>query len=105
MPGFLVHRGATVQCKHQGLAQPIMASLRVKVGGQAVVTMQSQYTISACALTGTPTPPCVTAMFIQAATRVKVQGQPVVLKDSQSMATPTGTPLTIVVTQQRVRGR
>jgi hypothetical protein len=30
-------------------------------------------------------------------------GQPVLLQDSQSLCTPTGTPLTVMVTQVRVK--
>lgn len=105
MPGYVVHQGATVQCKHQGLAQPIMPSQRVKVAGQFVVMQSSQYTVTGCALLSTPSPACVTANFIVVANRVRVQGQPVVLADSQSLATPSGMPLTVVQTQQRVKGQ
>ena len=35
---------------------------------------------------------------------VPAGGQPVLLQDSQAVCAPTGTPLTVVVTQVRVRG-
>jgi hypothetical protein len=38
------------------------------------------------------------------ATRVMAGSQPVLLQDSQAICTPTGTPLTIAVTQVRVKG-
>lgn len=104
MPGFLLHLGATVQCLHAGQAQPSVTSPRVAVTGQPIVTMPSLYTVTACALTGTPNPPCVTAQWTIAATRVMAAGQPVLLQDSQAVCTPTGTGLQIVVTQTRVRG-
>jgi hypothetical protein len=48
--------------------------------------------------------PCVTAQWVVGATRVFAGGQPVLLQDSQAVCAPTGTPLTVVVTQVRVRG-
>jgi hypothetical protein len=39
-----------------------------------------------------------------AATRVLVAGQPAILLDSQSLCTPTGTPLVPTVAQTRVIG-
>lgn len=105
MPGYLLHMGATVLCAHAGQAQPTAPNPRVKVGGQAIVTQPTVYTIAGCTL---PPPtagngPCVTAQFTTGATRVKAGGQPVLLQDSQATCTPTGTPLNIVVTQVRVK--
>jgi uncharacterized Zn-binding protein involved in type VI secretion len=104
MPGFILHQGATVLCAHAGQAQPIVTNPRVKVNGLPVVTQASSYTVAGCGLTGTPTPPCVTAQWVRGATRVRVGGMPVLLQDSQAICTPTGTPLNILVTQTRVRG-
>jgi hypothetical protein len=42
--------------------------------------------------------------WIVAALRVKVMGMPVLLQDSQAVCVPTGTPLTVVLTQPRVKG-
>jgi hypothetical protein len=102
----LLDKGATVLCAHGGQAQPTVPSLRVKAGGQPIVTLPTIYTVSGCALPPPPAGngPCVTAQFLLGATRVKAGGQPVLLQDSQSMCTPTATPLTIVVTQLRVKG-
>lgn len=107
MPGYILHQGATVMCAHAGQAQPTVTDMRVKVGGQPVVTQSGPYTISGCAL---PPPtagngPCVTASWVSAAVRVKASGQPVLLQDSQAICTPTGTPLNIVVTQFRVKAQ
>jgi hypothetical protein len=106
MPGYLLHMGATVLCAHGGQAQPTVPNPRVKVGGQQIVTQPTVYTIAGCTL---PPPtagngPCVTAQFLTGATRVMAGGQPVLLQDSQSICTPTGTPLNIAVTQVRVKG-
>jgi hypothetical protein len=106
MPGFLLHQGATVTCAHPpGLAQPTAAVARVKVLGQPIVVQTTQYTVSGCALTGTPNPPCATAQWVTGATRVRALGAPVLLQDSQSMCVPTGTPLTCSVVQARVKGQ
>jgi hypothetical protein len=106
MPGFLLHQGATVLCAHAGQAMPTVPNPRVKVGGQPIVTMPTVYTVAGCALPPPPAAngPCVTAQFLTSATRVMASSQPVLLQDSQSICTPTGTPLMIVVTQFRVKG-
>lgn len=104
MPGSLLHQGALVLCIHAGSAQPAMADVRVKVGGQPVVTQASQYLISSCGLAGSGSPPCVTAQWVSAATRVLAGGIPVLLQDSQAVCAPTGTGLNIISTQTRVRG-
>ncbi|MCL6434017.1 MAG: hypothetical protein K6T90_07320 [Leptolyngbyaceae cyanobacterium HOT.MB2.61] len=106
MPGFLLHQGATVFCAHGGQAQLTPLFPRVKVMGQAVVLQILPSTIAGC--TNPPPPasvgPCTVATWSTAATRVKVMGQPVLLRDSQSSCIPTGTPLTVAVTQTRVKG-
>lgn len=106
MPGYLLHVGATVQCAHGGQAQATSPNPRVKVGGQPVVTQAAPHTVAGCPL---PPPtaangPCVTAQWVSAAIRVKAGGLPVLMQDSQAICVPTGTPLTIVVTQVRVKG-
>jgi hypothetical protein len=106
MPGFLLHQGATVLCAHAVQAQPTVPNPRVKVGGQPIVTQPTVYTIAGCTLPPPPAGngPCVTAQFMTSATRVMAGSLPVLLQDSQAICTPTGTPLTIVVTQVRVKG-
>lgn len=106
MPGLILHQGAQVQCSHAGNAQPITVSPNVTVSGQPVVTASAAYSIAGC---GMPPPtagngPCVTAQFIPAtaATRVTSNGQPLLLNTSQSVCTPTGTPLLILNTQTKV---
>jgi hypothetical protein len=106
MAGYLLHLGATVICAHGGQATPTNPSPRVQVGGQPVVTQSASYVIAGCPFTtpaGTPFP-CVSAQWVVAATRVTVGGVPVVLQDSRAICTPTGTPLTVVVTQVRAKG-
>jgi hypothetical protein len=104
MPGFLVHQGATVLCMHAGQAQPLAPFPRVLVSGQPVATLAAPYAVAGCGLTGTPAPPCVTAQWVTAATRVLAGGVPVLLQDSQAVCVPTGTGLTVLVTQVRVQG-
>lgn len=104
MPGFVVHLGATVFCSHAGQAQALAPSPRVRVSGQPVTVQTTPYAVVGCGLTGSGAPPCATAQFVTAALRVRAGGVPLLLQDSQSVCTPTGTPLQIVVTQVRVRG-
>jgi hypothetical protein len=106
MPGFLLHQGATVLCSHAGQAQPTAPIPRVKVSGQSVVGQPAPYTIAGCTL---PPPtaangPCVTAQWTTAAVRVKAMGQPLLLQDSQATCVPTGTPVSVVAVQMRVKG-
>ncbi len=107
MPGFLLHKGAVVQCAHLGRAEPILTNPRVKVGGQPVVTQAGPWRVSGCTL---PAPtagngPCLTALWSTAAVRVRASGLPLLLFDSKASCVPTATPLTVVVTQLRVRGQ
>lgn len=106
MPGYILHQGATVMCLHGGQATPSSPNPRVKLGGQMVVTQPTMYSVSGCSM---PPPsagngPCVTGQFITGAVRVRVGGMPVLLQDSQAICVPTGTGLTITVTQMRVKG-
>lgn len=105
MPGFLLHRGATVLCAHAGQAQPAVTDPRVKVSGQAVVVQTTAYTVAGCTLPPPPTGngPCVTAQWVSAATRVKASAVAVLLQDSRAVCTPTGTPLNVVTTQTRAK--
>ncbi|HEV8354078.1 MAG TPA: hypothetical protein VGR24_07765 [bacterium] len=104
MPGFVVHLGSTVICFHGGQAQPLAPFPRVLVSGQPVVTLASPYAIAGCSLAAVPSPPCVTAQYVVGAVRVLAGGAPVLLQDSQAVCVPTGTGLTVIVTQPRVRG-
>jgi len=105
MPGFLLHAGATVLCSHGGQALPTAPNPRVLVGGQPVTTQPAPYTVAGCAFVPPGgNGPCVTAQWVVAALRVQAGSQPVLLQDSQAICAPTGTPLTIAVTQVRVKG-
>lgn len=104
MAGFILHSGATVICAHGGQAMPTVTSPKVTVAGQPVTTQAAPYTISGCAFVPpSGTGPCTTANWVVAATRVTVGGQPVLTQTSQAVCVPTGTPLTIAVTQTRVQ--
>jgi uncharacterized Zn-binding protein involved in type VI secretion len=106
MPGFLLNVGSTVICAHGGQAKPTVPNPRVRVMGMPVVTQPPPYVIAGCANPPPPVNvgPCVTGMWVLAALRVKVMGMPVLLQDSQAICVPTGTPLTVVLAQMRVKG-
>ena len=106
MPGYILHQGATILCAHGGQAQATAPNPRVKVAGHAVVTMTAPHSVAGCPFTtpaGSPLP-CVTSQWTTSATRVTVAGMPVLLQDSQAVCMPNGTPVTVAVTQIRVRG-
>ncbi len=106
MPGYLLNQGAQVMCMHAGQAQPITTNLRVKAGGQPIVTQTDMYSISGCPFFSGSNPlPCVTGQWVSAATRVRAGGMPVILQDSQAVCVPNGTGFIVVTTQVRVRGQ
>lgn len=100
MSGYLVHARTTVQCAHAGQAMPTRSDARVRVGGFPVIVAAVPYTILGCSL---PTP-CASEQWISGATKVRVGGVPVLLSDSRSVCTPTGTALTVLPVQSKVRG-
>lgn len=106
MSAFLLHELATVTCMHAGTARPITVNPRVTVSGQVTLLLSTVHSISGCTLPPPPgaNGPCVTGSWTTAATRVSSGGQPLLLFDSQSICTPSGTPLQVIQTQQRVKG-
>lgn len=105
MPGYLLDAGATVLCSHGGQASAAMPSPRVKAGGQPITTATVPHTVSGCPfnVSGSPVP-CVVAQWTTGATRIRSLGAPVLLQDSQAVCAPNGTPVTVTVTQVRVKG-
>lgn len=91
-------------CTHAGQATPAAPFPRVLVSGQPVVTQPTPYIIAGCTL---PPPtagngPCVTGQWVTGSIRVLAGALPLVLMDSQSVCTPTGTPMVPMVVQPRV---
>src|SRR5262249_10176893 len=105
MPGYLVHASATVLCPHVGQAKPTTVNPSVKVDGQFTVTLKSPYTIANCGLSGTSSPPCVSANWLFAAQSVLSGGVPLLLQDSTSICVPTSAQLKVATTQVRVKAR
>lgn len=109
MPGYLVDEDATVMCSHVGEAKPTVTSTKVKADGKAIVTLSSVYTVSGCTMPPPPAGmgPCVTAQWLMGATKVMSMGEPVLLESNASatLCTPTATPLQLVVTQMKVKGK
>jgi hypothetical protein len=100
----MLHVGATVMCAHGGQAQPTAPNPRVLLGGQPAVTQTAPHMVAGCAFVPPAgNGPCVTGQWITGAVRVLAGGVPVLLQDSQATCVPTGTPLTVVVTQVRVK--
>jgi len=102
MPGFIVPLNATVQCSHQGTAQPASIEPRVLINGSPVVTVPGTYTISACALSASSGPFCATGQWINGATRVLAGGKPVAITSGSSSCVATGNPLVVLTCQPKV---
>lgn len=102
MPGSLVTAASTVLCSHGGQARPTVASPKVAVLGQAVLTLPPPWTVGACPLPPAAGGPCATAMWTTGTTRVLSFGQPLVLNTGTATCAPTGVPLLVTVVQPRV---
>lgn len=103
MSGHLMHRGALILCSHPpGVATPDTVSTRVTLSGQALVTVGMQYSVSACALNGTNSPPCTKASWIMGAARVTSENRPVAIDSGQSLCTPSFAQLDPKLFQRRV---
>ena len=103
MSGHLIHRGALVLCTHPpGIASPDTVSTRVTLLGQALVTVGMQYTVTACALNSTNSPPCTKASWIVGAERVTSENRPVAIDSGQSLCKPSFARLDPKLVQRRV---
>jgi hypothetical protein len=101
--GLLVQQGATVLCAHGGQASPTATAPRVTLSDRSAVTQPPPWTVSGCPLPTNAGGPCVTATWTSGTRRVRTQGQSLVVQDGGATCTPTGVPLTVTVTQTRVR--
>jgi len=106
MPGFLLTMSSVVLCSHGGKAQPTVPNPRVKVMGQPAVLQTAPWVVAGCVFPPPPAAngPCVTAQWIIGSIRIKSMGMPLLLQDSQAICAPTGTPVTVVFAQPRVKG-
>ena len=102
MPAPILHLGATVLCGHAGQAVATSPFPRVTVSSQPVATLATVYAIAGCALTGTPSPPCVSGQWVVGATRVMAGGAPVATAIGTAVCVPTAGPLLPVAQQMRV---
>ena len=102
MPAPALHLGALVMCSHAGQATPLLPFARVLVSGQPVVTIASPYTVAGCALTGTPSPPCLLGLWSSGATRVVAGGFPVATMTGSSSCLLSGAPMLPLSSQLRV---
>ena len=98
----ILTKSSVMTCAHQGQVQVNASQSKVTVDGHPVLTQTVIPSISGCSLPPPAGGPCGTATFAVAATRVRASGVPVVLKNAVAPCTPTGTPLTVMLTQTRV---
>lgn len=103
MAGYLVQQGATVQCGHAGQAQPTTPNPRLKMSGQAAVSLSAPWSIAGCPLPPNAGGPCATAQWTSGTVRVKSMSQPLVVQGGSATCVPTGVPLNVVVCQLRVK--
>lgn len=99
----LLDESATVMCSHGGQVQPTLPAPRVTLGGVEAVAAPPPWTVSGCPFPPNSGGPCVTAMWSTSTLRVTTMGQPLLMSSSVATCAPTGVPVTVVYTQQRVR--
>lgn len=99
--GNLVHQGAVVICSHGGQAMPTVPNPRVKLAGQATVTVAAPWMVAGCPLLPQAGGPCVTAQWSVGTVRVKSMGQPLVVQGGVATCVPTGVPLQVTAVQPR----
>jgi hypothetical protein len=80
----------TVMCGHGGSGTHIPTQVRVQIAGSPAAVASDQHAVAGCALSGTPTPPCVVLAWSVPAMRVTVGGQPVLVQTSLPIATGPG---------------
>ena len=95
----VITQATTVMCGHGGSATPAPTQVRVKVSGAIAEVSSDVYSVAGCALTGTPTAPCLVLQWLMPALRVKASGMPLLLSSSMPMATGPGV---VVPGQMRV---
>jgi hypothetical protein len=99
MPAQVLHVGASINCSHiPGKATPGSSFARVKVSGQAVVTVKDLYSIAGCPLNS----PCAKGQWNTGATKVTAGGVAVAIFSGQSTCVPTGNPMVPGSAQTRV---
>lgn len=79
-----------VNCGHAGVATHIPTQVRVRAAGAPAALAADQHVVAGCALTGSPTAPCVVLAWTVPATRVRVSGQPVLVQTSVPIGTGPG---------------
>ena len=99
---FVLDAGATLICPHGGQAKPTKVAPRVMLSGVPAVTQTTVHAVAGCTLVP-PAPTDVTAQWVTGAVRVKTMGEPLLLASSQSLCVASGSPLTVVVQQLRVK--
>jgi hypothetical protein len=75
----------------------------VRLAGSAAVTVPPPWTVTACPLTPANGGPCATASWILGSVRVTSVGLPLVVQGGTAICAPTAAPLSVVLTQARVR--
>jgi len=104
MPGFLLLQTTPSTCAHAGQGKPTLANPRVRVTGLPIVSQTTPFVIAGCTLPPPAGGPDVSALFVTGSLRVRSQGLPILLADSRAQCAPTGSPLTVVPNQTRVKG-
>src|SRR5687768_6164145 len=90
MANPLLHVGFTCMCSHGGQVQASASSQRVKLGGQAAVTISDTFTVSGCPFqipvgAGTKPQPCVKVQWVVPATRVFIDKKPALTTTSSGI--------------------
>jgi hypothetical protein len=106
MPGPVLTISSTVQCAHVGSCKPVNPMPRVRIAGQAVVTLSTAYTVANCqatSMSGGNLPPCLSAQFTMVPSeRAFTTTGPLLTQLSNGTSLPNGTPLVVAAGQIKV---
>jgi hypothetical protein len=105
MPAPVLVLSSTVTCAHLGKGQPSPLSPKLKINGEAVALLTTQYTITGCTLpaaTSGGSPPCLTGTFTVGATKVTSDAQPLLIVGSTGTSVPNGTPMITAPSQPKI---
>lgn len=107
MPGSILTVGSLILCAHGGSVQSPAPFPRVKIAGQPVLLQPIPLLVSGCPFPPPPAGngPCISATAVTGSVRVRANGMPLLLQSSQAICTPTGTPISVVLAQPRVRAQ
>lgn len=100
----LLTAASAVLCSHGGSGFPIVSEPRVRSDGQPLIALDSPWVNSGCPGAGPAGIRCSTATWLSGTSRVLASGRPLVSASSIGRTSPDVGNISILLSQDRVRG-